>query len=147
MDDHQPSTFDGSNEILNLNDVSFESRAISEPTTDMKVDQKQGRQDVYGENIVMEAKLRDEREKVTQDIAAKFQSTLDDIKITTQKLMAEMEHMMMVNEGVTIDYMKVMESQQHETRRLEDTEPDVMSITTNMQQAIATGNLSKLMSM
>jgi hypothetical protein len=143
MEDHQPSTLDGSN-ADNLNEVSFEDNERSidgHCSVDEQINQRSEQE------LEMEAKLREEREKLTNDVAAKFQSALNDIKITTKKLMSEMEHMMMVNEGVTIDYMKVVDSQQAETRRLEEAEPDVMNLTTKIQQAIETGNLSNLINM
>ena len=138
MEDHRPN-YDGSNADHQMNEVSFDDHD-NKADVDTNEIQLQGEQ----ENP-MEVKLRTEREQMSKDIAAKFQSALNDIKITTKRLMAEMDHMMMINEGVTIDYTKVLDSQQTESRRLEEAEPDVMNLTTKMQQAIQTGNLSHFM--
>jgi hypothetical protein len=136
MEDHHPSTLDGSN-ADNLNEVSFEENERISDENNSADDQLNQRSE---QELEVVAKLREEREKLTNNVAAKFQSALNDIKITTQKLMSEMTHMMMVNEGVTIDYMKVTDSQQAETRRLEEAEPDVMNLTAKIQQAIENGN-------
>lgn len=133
------SNFDGSSSDHQMNEVSFADHDNKNDVMTNKI-QLQSEQE-----SPMEVKLRTEREQMSKDIAAKFQSALNDIKITTKKLMAEMDHMMMINEGVTIDYTKVLDSQQTESRRLEEAEPDVMNLTSKMQQAIQTRNISHFM--
>ena len=92
------------------------------------MDETVGGREVHDIDLRLE-ELQAKREACMADIKRQLETSLDDMKETTKRLLTEIGHHVKVTHHVIYDYENVLETQQKEATRLEEVSKAVNSAT------------------